>query len=157
MPSSVPGAVSNLVTILGAAFTAASQNVQINQGKLLERFIQPLNLQIVDVVGDQTPAELGQAYRREEKYKIECQLVSWSGDEDFPARRAEVFALWDTVTTTIGNNPWLATSGVNDSTAAVRLAMIGSFTFYADADRGGHSLGCISFDIDCQQRIRALS
>lgn len=157
MSSSIPGAVSNLITILTAALPSTTEvYFSADEGV----FKAPQCLQIIGVVGDQQPAEMSPGYKREETYAIQCKLVSFAGDQssaDYVARMQEVMALFATVEITIGNNPWLSTTGAHDSTSAVRFAEVGTFDLVPKPNGTGGSTCELSFDVHCSARVTSLT
>lgn len=158
MPSSaIPGAVANFITIMTAALPAACQ---IWYGHELGSFVMPQTLQITGVTGDQQPAEMGPNYKREETFAIDCSLVSFAGDQTtaaYLARTTEVMGLFATICVTIGNNPWLSSSGLQDGTAAVRYAEVGTFVLIPKPSDNGGSTAELTFAVHCSQRVTSLT
>lgn len=157
MSSSIPGAVANLITIMTAALPST---VEVYFSAEEGKFQAPQCFQIVGVVGDQQPAEMSPGYKREETYAIQCKLVSFQGDQSSAAyitRMQEVMALFATVETTIGNNPWLSTTGQHDGTSAVRFAEVGTMDLVPKPAAIGGSSCELSFDVHCSQRITSLT
>lgn len=152
-PSSVGPAVFNFY---GAVNTALGGSVQFAFGELTN-YIAPVTLQILEVTGDQQPAEIGNNFRREETFSIVCELVTWAGDQNYQQRFTDALTAWNTILVTVGNNPWLSTSGLNDATAAVRYAEVGDFSFIPHADAAGQSRCSLQFHVRCSQRINSLS
>ncbi len=84
----------NLATVTLNASTETPNNSQpyVWYGATLGRYIAPLTLQVIgihDLIHEW--AELGSQFRVEERYKIQCGLVSYAGDMDFLGRTKEVF------------------------------------------------------------------
>lgn len=158
MSSSIPAAVANLITILTAALPASTQVVYgpPPSSGTHETYLAPNALWVSEVIGNQDPAELGVNYRREENYSIICELTAFEGDQDFLATMQSCFTLFKTVEVTIANNPWLSTSGLNDSTAAVRFAEVGDINFTPQLTPKGQSNGSLQFHVRCSQRIDSL-
>lgn len=157
MSSAIPGAVANLITILTAALPST---VEVYFSADEGVFKAPQALCIVGVVGDQQPAEMSPGYRREETFAIQCKLVSFAGDQSsaaYLARMQEVMALFATVSVTIGNNPWLSTTGAHDGTSAVRFAEVGTFDLVPKPNGTGGSTCGLSFDVHCSQRVTSLT
>lgn len=157
-PSSVGPAVFNFYTALNAAVPATLSGgaVQLAFGELPE-YVAPVTLQILEVTGDQEPAEMGVNFRREETFSIVCELVTWAGDQNYQQRFTDALTIWNTILVMVGNNPWLSTSGLNDATAAVRYAEVGDFSFIPHADNMGQSRCSLQFHVRCSQRINSLS
>jgi hypothetical protein len=147
MPSSIPAAVTNLQTLLVAAFPATTTQVWF--GKTLTMYVAPLTVHWLGVSGDQQPAELGPNYRREETYAIEMEIVSFAGDQDYMARTSEAMAAFATVSVTVANNYTLSN--------AVRFAEVGTFDLNPEATEVGQSLARLTFAIHCSQRIASLT
>jgi hypothetical protein len=157
MSSAIPGAVANLITILTAALPATTEvYFSADEGT----FKAPQALMVCGVVGDQQPAEMSPGYKREETFAIQCKLVSFAGDQSsaaYVARMQEVMAMFATVEITIGNNPWLSTTGAHDATSAVRFAEVGTFDLVPKPNGTGGSVCELSFDVHCTQRITSLT
>lgn len=154
MGSSIPGAVSNLYSLLTVAFED-QETVLVYYGKTLETFVSPQTVQINGWTGDQEPAELGPSYRREETFQIKMEIDSFSGDQDYLSRQTEVMDLFATVSTVVANN-WTLPSTYGGTDGTVRYAEVGTFTFTPESN-GGMSLGTLLFDVHCSQRIRSLT
>ena len=147
MASSIPLAVPQLISI---AQTALPAGTLVWFGKALGVFNTPITLQILRVTGEQIPAELGPNYRREETFSIECEIDSWAGDVDQPSRMSEVFnTAFYPLAVAIANNYTL--------NSTVRFAECTAFHYEPDNDASGRSLGRLSFEIVCSQRITSLS
>jgi hypothetical protein len=147
MSSSIPAAITNLQTLLVAAFPASTTQVWF--GKTLSTYIAPLTIQWTGVTGDQQPGELGPNYRREETYAIEMEIVSFAGDQDYVARTNEAMTAFNIVSVTVANNYTLNN--------AVRFAEVGTFDLVPEAGDQGQSMARISFAIHCSQRINSLT
>ena len=157
MASSVGPAVNNAIGIITAAIpaTISEGHTQVAFGDL-PRYVAPVTLQIMEVTGDQQPAEIGLNYRREETYSIVCEIVVWSGDQDYVTRFDDCMLIFNKVAVAIGNNPWLSSSGLNDSHAAVRFAEVGNMSIIPHATPKGQSVCSLEFHIRCSQRIDSL-
>lgn len=150
MSTSVPGAVE---AWLAMATAALPQGTTIVFADVIPTFTAPLTLQLTGVKGDQTSAEIGPSYRREEHYTISCELTSYAGDQDMLARLSEVFTAFESLLVAVGSQPNLPLAGVPQ----VRFAQITDFSFSAEPDQAGQSIGTISFDVDVQARVESLS
>lgn len=146
MSSSIPGTVAYFLQLAGNALPA---DAYVYFGVELPRYSAPVTLQVTGITGNQAPAELGPAYKREETYSILCELTSFAGDQDFPSRLQEVMANWALITVAVGNDPTL---GGN-----VRYAECGDMDFAPKSDPKGMSLGSLTFDVRCSQRITSLT
>lgn len=155
MPSSIPGAVSNLVSLLTAVY-AGQDNVQVWYGKELSKFVSPITVQILGWTGDQQPAALGPDYRREETFAIQMNITSWAGNQDYLSRQTEVMGAFETLAVLVANN-WTLPSTAGGNDGAVRFAEVGTFTFTPQSDAAGMGMGVLLFDIHCSQRITSLN
>lgn len=157
MSSSIGPAVSNAISIITAAIPQKISEgaTQVVFGDI-PKYVAPVTLQIIEVTGDQQPGEMGPSYRREETYSIVCEIVVWAGDQDYVQRFDDCMLIFNKVAIAIGNNPWLSTSGINDSTAAVRYAEVGNMSIIPHATPEGKSLCSLQFHIRCSQRVDSL-
>ena len=157
MATSVRPAVTNFIAIAKAAIPATISGGETNVvfGDLAQ-YVAPVTLQIIEVTGNAEVAELGVNYRREETYSIVCEIVTWSGDQDYKQRFDDAVTVYDQVTIAVAKNPWLSTSGLNDSTAAVRFAEIGDFSIIPHAGPTGESTCSLQFHVRCSQRVDSL-
>lgn len=155
MPSSIPGAVANLQSLLNAAF-ASQPGTQVWFGKTLSQYVAPLTVQWLGWNGDQQPASLGPSYRREETYAIQMEICATGGDMDFMSRQATVMAAFATISVLVANN-WTLPSTAGGNDGAVRFAEVGTFNFSPESDVHGFALGILTFDIHCSQRITSLT
>lgn len=157
MPSSIPAAVNNFITIATTAIpTVMSEGAtQVVFGEL-SRYVAPVTLQIMEVTGNAEVAELGVNFRREETYSIVCEVVTWSGDQDYLTRFNDAMTIYNALVVAVAKNPWLSTSGLNDSTAAVRYAEIGDYSIIPHADAHGQSRCSLQFHVRCSQRVDSL-
>jgi hypothetical protein len=112
-------------------------------------FTAAITLQVLAIVGDQTPAELGPNYRREETYSIMCELTAYAGDEDYTARLSEAMTAFGLVEVAVAND---ADLGGN-----VRFAECGNFTFTPDSNAPGKCIGQLAFDVRCSARVNSLT
>lgn len=146
MSSSIPSAVPYFLTL---ARTALGDQATVSFGKPLPQFSTPITLQVLQIVGDQVPAELGPNFRREETYSLVCELTSYAGDQDFVARMTEAWAAFDLLEIAVAND---ADLGKN-----VRFAQLGNIMFEAGADVQGQSIGTLDFNVRCQARVTSLT
>jgi hypothetical protein len=160
MPSSVPAAVDNLVTILKSVLPAG-YSVEYAptpvDGQSASFYLPPKSCWVNTVSGDQEPAELGINYRREEIYYIQCELTSFQGDQIFTDTMRECFDAFACVEHAITVNPWLSTTGLNDNTAAVRYAEVGNIRFDPQLTARGQCNGSLQFHVRCSQRIDSMN
>lgn len=158
MSSSVGPAVANFITIATAAIpaTVASEGAtQVVFGDL-SQYVAPVTLQIMEVTGNAQVAEIGVNFRREETYSIICEIVTFAGDQNYVQRFTDAMLIYNKVVVAVANNPWLSTSGLNDSTAAVRFAEIGDFSIVPHATPSGQSVCSLQFHVRCSQRVDSL-
>lgn len=147
MGSSIPGAVNYFLTLAQATLPEA----YVWFGKQLPRVTTPVTLQVLAVT-DITHewAELGSLYKIEETYKIQCQLVSYAGGDQYVDRMNEVFNNYLQLTIALGAD---YTMGTN-----VRLCLPGiEAEFVPGAMQDGKSAGSLMFFIHCEARIQSLS
>jgi hypothetical protein len=147
--------VSNIFALLTTAFVA-NTTTQVYMGKTLAVYVSPITVQILGWSGDQQPAELGPSYRREETFAIQMEIASWAGDQNYMARQTEVMAAFGVVSMTVANN-WTLPSTAGGNDGAVRFAEVGTFSFIPEADNSGRSIGLLTFDVHCSQRIASLT
>lgn len=153
--SAIPQALLNLLALATATFPAGTT---VYYGEELPAFAAPLTFQITEITGDQQPAELGQ-YRREEMFSFICSLTVSQGGapvNDFSAQLISLMASFGLLSKAIGNNPWLSTSGQNDSTNAVRFAEVGNFRIMSETDGNGLGGSTLDFSVRCTQRVTSL-
>lgn len=158
MLSSIGAAVDNLTALIASAIPAelAGAPVSVVFGPLAE-YVAPVTLQVLEVTGDQQPAEIGRDYRREETYTIVCEIVTWSGDQDYGQRFRDALSCWNAVLGAVGDNPYLSASGVNDASAAVRYAEVGNMSIIPDTDTAGQSRCSLQFHVRCSARVNSLA
>lgn len=153
--SAIPAALANTMAIVAQALPAGST---VYYGSELPAYTAPLTFQISEITGDQVPATLGANYTREENFNLVCSLIAYSGGvPDFVAQLQSLMANFVLLSRAIGNNPWLSTSGQNDSTAAVRFAQVGNFHIAPETDPNGESATTLDFAIRCEQRVTSLT
>lgn len=158
MSSSIGPAVNNLIKIVTNAVPATltgEGETQVVFGDL-SQYVAPVTLQIMEVVGNADPAELGPNFRREETYSIVCEIVTFAGDQDYLTRFNDAMTVYNAICVAVGNNPWLSTSGLNDATAAVRFAEVGDFSIAPHATPIGQSVCSLQFHVRCSQRVDSL-
>jgi len=151
MASSIPGAVQALITMMdplqGGVLPAGTQ---VWFGLPLSRYIAPVTLQITSVRIEQDDiVVLGPSYRHEEVYSIECILTECFGDGNHLQRFLDVFTTYNTIETTIANNPTLNQN--------VRVAIPEKTGYSPTADQKGLPVGTLTFEIRCEQRVNSLS
>jgi hypothetical protein len=146
MSSSIPSAVPYFLDL---AQTALGDQATVSFGKELSLFSAPITLQVIQIVGDQAPAELGPNYRREETYSMQCSLTAYAGDQDLVARLTEAMAAFGLVEVAVANDASLG--------GTVRFAQCGNFVFQSGADAQGQSIGTLAFDVRCQARVNSLT
>lgn len=157
MPSSIGPAVINFIEIAKTAIPATISGGETNVvfGDLAT-YVAPVTLQIIEITGNADVAELGRNYRREETYSIVCEAVTWAGDQDYVQRFTDAMTIYNTLVVAVANNPWLSTSGLNDTTAAVRFAEIGDYSIIPHAGPTGESTCSLQFHVRCSQRVDSL-
>jgi hypothetical protein len=159
MASSIPAAVTNFTAIAVAAIPATltmEGATQVVFGDL-SNYVAPVTIQIMEVTGNAEVAEMGVNFRREETYSIVCQVVTWAGDQNYAQRFADAMTIYNDIAVAVANNPWLSTSGLNDSTAAVRFAEVGDFSIIPHAGPNGKSVCTLEFHVRCSQRVNSLN
>jgi hypothetical protein len=150
MSSSIPGAVTYFMDLCN---TALPDPVSVQFTSVVPMYTSAKMLivkSITDIV--QTPAELGPSYKREEEYRINCELTSYYGDQNvqsFSDRFDEVFSMFSQITVALGNDYML---GGN-----VRLAQVEEGEYTPKVDLRGRTVGCLDFTIHCEQRIESLT
>jgi hypothetical protein len=147
--SAIPGAVLALMSMASTSLSVSDGSATVWFGKALPAYTNPVTFQIVRVKGDQKPAEIAPAYRREETFMMYCQLIAYQGDADFPTILQNVFTAWDTVALMIGTNPTL--------NQTVRFAEVKNLDVVADVDQNGKAAVVITFNVACQQRVHSLT
>lgn len=144
--SAIPGTVTELLSMATAAFPA---NTTVWFGAALPSYSAPLTFQITEITGDQTPAEIGPAYRREEAFSVICSLTSYQGGQpDFGSQLAALMANFILFSQAVANNPSL--------TGNVRFAQVGNFTVTADVDANGQGATTLDFAVRCEARVTSL-
>jgi len=147
--SAIPTALAALLSIATAALPA---NTTIWYGAELPNYTAPLTFTITEITGDQTVAELGTQYRREEKFAFVCSLITYEGgrpDFDFSVQLSELMTNFNLIALAIGNNP--------DLNKTVRYAEVGNFSITAQTDGQGLAATILDFQVRCQQRVLSLS
>lgn len=158
MSSSIGPAVNNLIGIVTAAIPTSLTGegaTQVVFGEL-SKYEAPVILRILEVTGDADVAELGPNFRREETYSIVCEIDTWAGDQDYVTRFNDAMTIYNAVTVAVATNPWLSTSGLNDSSAAVRFAEVGNYSIVPHATPIGQSVCSVQFHVRCSQRVDSL-
>lgn len=145
--SAIPGAVAAVLSI--ATDTLPSDST-VWYGTELPAYSAPLTFQVSEISGDQNWAELGPAYRREEKFQLTCSLIYYVGGvPDFNAQLQSLMDSFVLLARAIANNPTL--------NGSVRLAEVGNFAISPETDANGQSATTLDFAIRCQQRVTTLS
>lgn len=145
--SAIPAALVQFLAIAAAALPA---NTTVWFGEELPTYNTPTTLQVTEITGDQTPAEVGPQYRREETFRLVCSLSSFQGGTpDFPGLLASVMQSFALVSKAVGNNPKL-----NDT---VRFAQVGNFIVSPVTDANGKSAVTLDFSVRCEARVTSLS
>lgn len=146
--SAIPGALTQFLAIAAAALPAGST---VWWGRELGTYSAPVTLQVSEISGNQNPAELGPAYRREEKFALVCALSCYQGGDPGAASlqtTAAVMANFALVSAAVGSNPSL--------NGAVRFAQVGAFVLAPDTDGNGMTASTLEFQVRCEQRVRSL-
>lgn len=128
---------------------------QVVFGELSE-YVAPVTIQIMEVTGNAEVAEIGVNFRREETYSIVCEIITFAGDQNYLQRFSDAMTIYNDVVIAVANNPWLSTSGLNDSTAAVRFAEVGDFSIVPHATPIGQSVCSLQFHVRCSARVDSL-
>lgn len=160
MPSSIPGAVSNLYALLVAEF-ASNPDIEVFYSPSYPTKIMPnvSRVHILGWTGDQEPAELGPSYRREETYQIHMQIVAIAGEQSLESQMNLQTMVMDNIfapiSVLIANN-WTLPSTAGGSDGVVRFAEVGTFTYNPELQQRG-SRGTLLFTVHCSQRVTSLT
>jgi hypothetical protein len=145
--SAIPRA---LVQFLAVAAGVLPQGSTVWFGEELPTYTAPVTLQVSEITGDQSPAEIGGLYRREETFALVCSLtVFQGGSQDFPGLLGAVMDSFSLVSRAVGNNPSLNSS--------VRYAQVGNFLVSPVTDPNGLSAVTLDFSVRCEARVNSLS
>jgi hypothetical protein len=145
--TAIPSALANLLTIATATFPVGTT---VWFGATLPAYSAPLTFQITEITGDQSPAELGNNYRREEKFNLVCSLIAYAGGApDFNAQLQSLMANFILLSQAIANNPTLS--------GAVRYADTGNFIITPETDANSQSAVTLDFNVRCEQRVTSLN
>lgn len=145
--TAIPGALAQLLAIATSAFP---DGTTVWFGAELPAYTAPLTFQITEITGDQSPAEMGTQYRREENFSLVSSLVAYQGGTpDFPAMLADLIANFVLLSQAIANNPSM--------NGAVRFAQVGNFDIHPDTDVNGQSAVTLDFAVRCEQRVTSLN
>ena len=145
--SAIPGA---LVQFLSIAQTALTDAATVWFGEELPTYEKPVTLQVTEITGDQTPAEIGKLYRREETFNLVCSISCYQGGEpDFPGLLAQVMDQFALISKAVGNQPSL--------NGSVRYAQVGNFMINPATDANGLSALTLDFSVRCEARVNSLS
>jgi hypothetical protein len=146
MSSSLPNAVPAFTSIAQAALPA---NFQVRLDTIFGPFAAPQALLITGVHFEVDEfAELGTRYQHEEHYTIACSLCSVAGNDDQPARMAEVYALYKDISVAIAAAPTL--------NGTVRLAWCRQLSYTPTHDAKGMNVGQLDFEVQVQARVDSL-
>lgn len=144
--SAIPGALVQLMKVATAAFPPGTT---VYYGEDLPAYTAPLTMQISEIVGDQSWAELGN-FRREEKWSFTCELITYTGGvPDWVAQLVSTFADFALLSLAIGTNPTL--------NGSVRVAEVGNFVTSSDTDANAQGATHLSFSVRCEQRVTSLT
>jgi len=122
----------------------------IYYGSELGAYSAPLTFMISEITGDQTVAEIGPSFRREETFSLICSLIAYNGGvPDFAGQLQLLMANFTLIALAIGNNPTL--------NGSVRFAEVGNFQITPETDVNGQSATTLDFAIRCQQRVTSLT
>lgn len=151
MATSIDGAVHALLTMMdptqGGVLPAGAL---VTFGKYLPAYEASITFQVTGVrVNEDNIAELGPSYRHEEDFDIEAILAIWAGDNDQLQRFDDVFTNYNLIETTIANNPTL--------NGNVRVAVVSKGDYTPDQDAAGNTVGELSININCTQRVASLT
>lgn len=145
--SAIPGALAGFMALAAASLPAKTT---VWFGEELPTYNTPVTLQITEITGDQTTAELGPQFRREETFSLICSLTVYRGGEaNFPALLGDVMDSFALVSKAVGNNPTLNKS--------VRFAQVGNFHLTPETDTNGLSSITLDFSVRCEARVTSLS
>ena len=144
--SAIPGALVQLLAVAVAAFPPGTT---VYYGEDLPAYTAPLTLQISEITGDQTWAELGN-FRREEVFSFTCSLITYVGGvPDWVAQLVSTFASFATLSKAIGTNPTL--------NGSVRVAEVGNFITHSETDANAQGATTLDFSVRCSQRVTSLT
>lgn len=154
--TSIPGAVSDLVTIFGVTCPTDPNNepIVIWLGEELGIFSSPTTIEIngVDPVIREW-ASLGPDYRIEEQYSIKCRLSVFAGEgsvlTDFLNVMNAAWTIWEALEIAVANNPTLDGN--------VRLCWFDETNYQPTTDAQGRAMACINWTIKCEARVYTLS
>ena len=150
MSTSAPNAVTQFLAIAAAALPA---NFQVRFGAVFGPRVDKQALLVTGVhFTNDDFAELGPDYRHEEHYALACSLCSFAGGPDetnAATRMSEVFNLYADISVAVANNPTL--------NGTVRVAQTRQLEYSPTADAQGRSVGVLSFEVLCQQRVSSLT
>lgn len=154
--SAIPQALVNFMALATQTLPAGTT---VYFGAELAAWSAPLTLQILEITGDQNPAEIGPRYRREETFSMTCQLSVYQGggpqETAFPTLLQTVMGYFNQLALAVGNNPTLYQDG--DTAQAVRYAEVGNFIITPAVDTNGMSAVTLAFAVRCQQRVESIS
>lgn len=144
--SAIPGALAQFLVVAGGALPTGTT---VWFGAELSTYSTPLTLQVTEISGGQSPAELGPAYRREETFSLVCTLSAYQGGTpDFPGQLTVLMQNFALLSAAVASNPSL--------NGSVRLAQVTNFLISPVTDPGGTGAVTLDFQVRCAQRIRSL-
>ena len=146
--SAIPGALTQFMSVAAGALP---EGTTVWWGEELTTYSTPVTLQITEITGDQSPAEIGPQYRREEKFNLVCTLSNYQGGDQAQAALdciTAVMSNFGLISAAVGNNPTL--------NGAVRFAQVGNFILQPTTDSNGVTAVTLDFQVRCEQRILSL-
>ena len=154
--TSIPNALTQLYSVFQAAYPldANGQQVFFWFGAELGAWSAPTTIEINGVhPADQEPADVSQAFLREETFSIDCKITTFSGgattQADFFASMNATWNVWIALSIAVANNPML--NGV------VRYAEFGEMDYSPTTDAKGMCMGTLTWATRCSARVTSLS
>lgn len=139
---SVPAARTAILAIARAALPAPSDTdpgVDVQRGSFGD-YIAAETFRVGQASeGDNLPANIGQPRRFDEAFQLACQIRTWAGDGDEPAREDRAWALFELFAAPINADPTL--SGL------VLDCFIGPWELLSGATQEGGSAAEITFAV----------
>lgn len=154
--SAIPGTLTAFMSLATAVLPTGST---VWFGEELPTYSTPVTLQITEIQGDQTPAEIGQRFRREETFQLVCLLTIYQGgpQDVFAPLLGQVMTQFNALALAVGNDPSLSAYAPDSSVQTVRFCQVGNFIVTPATDGNGMSAVTLSFALRCAQRIESLS
>jgi len=150
--SAIPGTLAAFMALATSTLPAGST---VWFGEELPTYSAPVTLQIIEITGDQIPAEIGPRLRREETFALVCLLTCYQGGApDFPAALGNVTDNFNLLALAVGGNPSLTATGA--TTQVARYCEVGNFIITPRSDQNGLSAVTLAFSVRCQQRVESL-